>query len=60
MESKNDYILYIINTYFRIHLSLKKFTFYQNTIFSNMNLIYNRYILKYNRNKIDKYLEEFN
>ena len=46
IESKNDYILYITNTHFRIQLLSKNFTFYQNAIFSNINIIYNRYILK--------------
>ena len=59
IESKNDYILYIIDTHFRIRLLLKNSTFYQNTIFSNINIISNKYILKYNRNKINKYLEKF-
>ena len=46
--------------YFHIYLSSKNSTFYQNTIFSNINMIYNKCISKYNRNEIDKYLEEFN
>ena len=46
MEFENNYILYIIDTYFRIRLLSKNFTFYQNAIFSNINIIYNKYISK--------------
>ena len=59
IESENDYILYIIDTHFYIRLSSKNSTFYQNTIFSNTNIIYNRYTPKYDRNKVDKYLKKF-
>ena len=49
----------MIDTHFRIRLSPKNFTFCQNTIFSNINMIYNRCTSKYNRNEVDEYLEEF-
>ena len=46
IESKNNYIPYIIDTYFRIRLSPKNSTFYQNVIFSNINIIYDKFISK--------------